>query len=93
VDELMTALSEIDASSVPVDASQAEFTSSHKMDNAQRERLERLLSDKFRVNVKINEKVDESLMAGLVIKMGTLEIDGTLLNRYREAVAELKKAV
>jgi F0F1-type ATP synthase delta subunit len=35
--------------------------------------------------------VDDSLLAGLVLKMGSLEIDGSLRNRYQEAVQEVKK--
>ena len=37
------------------------------------------------------EKVDEDLLAGIILKLGSLEIDGSLLNRYSEAAAEVKK--
>ena len=93
IDELIAALEEVDATSIHVDASETEFTTSHPMDPTQRERLEKLLNEKFGVDIKIEEKVDASLLAGIAIKLGSLEIDGSLLNRYKEGVAEVTKNV
>jgi F-type H+-transporting ATPase subunit b len=92
IDELLDALEEVDAESITVDASAAEFTASRPLAADQKARLEKLLAEKFRVQVKVQEKVQESLLAGLVFKLGSLEIDGSLLNRFREAAAEVKKA-
>jgi F0F1-type ATP synthase delta subunit len=91
IEELLDALDEVDSSSITVDATQAEFRSSHPIEAAQKSRLEKLLKDKFDADVKVEEKVDESLLAGLLFKLGSLEIDGTLLNRYQEAAGEVKK--
>ncbi|MFO7871969.1 MAG: F0F1 ATP synthase subunit delta [Kiritimatiellia bacterium] len=93
INELLDALEEIDASNITADASQAEFRTSHPMDEEQKRRLEGLLKEKFGSDVKVEEQVDEELLAGLSLKMGSLEIDGTLLNRYKEAAAELRKNV
>lgn len=92
VDELITALSEVDGASVHVEASQAEFVASHKLDLEQKAKLEKLLAEKFDVKLKIEEKIDPSIIAGLIIKLGSLEIDGSLLNRYKEGVEQIKKA-
>ncbi|MCX7591204.1 MAG: F0F1 ATP synthase subunit delta [Kiritimatiellae bacterium] len=89
--ELLDALAELDTSNVTVDADTAEFISSHPLYADQKQRLEKLLADKFGVNIKVNEKIREDLLAGLVFKLGSLEIDGSLLNRYREAAAEVAK--
>jgi F0F1-type ATP synthase delta subunit len=93
IDELLDALSEVDASSITVDASEAQFTSSHPLPAEQKERLERLLQEKFNVSLKINEKIQKDLIAGLAFKLGSLEIDGSLTNRLQEAAAELKKDI
>jgi F0F1-type ATP synthase delta subunit len=89
--ELLDALEQVDAANITVDSANAEFTSSHPMDPAQKRRLESLLAEKFGLQVKVQEKVQEDLLAGLAFKMGSLEIDGTLRNRFHEAVTELKK--
>jgi F0F1-type ATP synthase delta subunit len=92
VGELLEALEQVDAASITVDSGQAEFTTCHPMDLDQKARLEALLKEKFGVDIKIKEKVQESLLAGIVLKLGSLEIDGSLLNRFLEAVAEVKKS-
>jgi F-type H+-transporting ATPase subunit b len=93
VNELLDAVEQIDATSITVDPSNAEFKSSHAMGAEQKQRLEKLLLDKFGTPIKVNEKVQEDLMAGLVFKLGSLEIDGSLQNRFKEAAAEIKKNV
>jgi F0F1-type ATP synthase delta subunit len=91
VDELLDALEQVDATSITVDASQVEFTASHPLDPAQKARLESLLAQKFDARVDVVAKVQGDLMAGLIFKLGSLEIDGSLRNRFQEAIAEVKK--
>ena len=93
IDELLDALDGVDASSITVDAGQAQFTSSHPMLTAQKERLEKLLAEKFGVTIKVEEKVQKDLIAGLLFKLGSLEIDGSLTNRLQEAAAEMRKNI
>lgn len=90
-DELLHALEEIDAASIVVDGSDQEFVSSHPMEPEQKVRLEKILADKFGLSVHVQEKVRPELLAGMIIKLGSLEIDGSLLNRCREAAAEVRK--
>lgn len=91
VKELLDALDELDAGSITVETDQAEFMTAREMDPEQRARLETILNEKFSANIKIEEKVDPALMAGVSFKLGSLEIDGSLRNRFLEAVAEVKK--
>ena len=92
IDEVLDAIEEVDSTSITVDASQSEFKTSHPLKVEQRIRLERLLKEKFDVSIRVEEQVDEKLLAGLRFKLGSLEIDGTLLNRFEEAVEEVRKA-
>lgn len=91
INELLDALEEVDSSSITVDPTEASFVSSHPLAPEQRTRLEQLLADKFGAKVKVQETVKEELMGGLIFKLGSLEIDGSLLNRFHEAAAEVKK--
>lgn len=93
IDELLDALDQVDGSSITVDAANAEFFTSGPMDAAQKSRLEKLLDEKFGAKVKVQEKIRKELMAGLILKMGSLEVDGSLLNRFQEAAAEVKKTI
>jgi F0F1-type ATP synthase membrane subunit b/b' len=93
VDELLDALAELDSAGIAVDATSAEFISAHPLSDAQRQRLESIIKEKFGVEIKVQEKIQEDLLAGLILKLGSLEIDGSLRNRCNEASAELKKRV
>lgn len=93
MDELLDALSEIEEANITVDGDDAEFVSSFSFDDDQKTRFQNLLKDKFGLDIEVREKVDSSLLAGMVFKLGSLEIDGSLRNRYREAAEEVKKVV
>lgn len=91
IGELLDALDEVDAGAITVEGSNGEFTSSHPISPEQKERLQTLLKEKFGADIKVEEIIDKSIMGGLILKLGTLEIDGSLRNRFSEAVHEVKK--
>lgn len=91
ITELLDALDEVDATSITVDPSQVEFHASHALPQDQKDRLEELLKRKFGADIKVRETVQEELMGGLIFKLGSLEVDGSLRTRCQEAVAEVKK--
>jgi F0F1-type ATP synthase membrane subunit b/b' len=89
--ELLDALNEIDEGSLTLESHDAEVVASHPMDDDQKARLLEILTAKFGDKVTLTEKADESILGGMVLKLGSLEIDGSLRNRYREAVDEVVK--
>lgn len=91
VSELLDALQEVDAGSITVDSPNADITTSHPLPDEIKKRLEGLIEEKFGAKVKVEEKVDAKILSGLILKLGSLEIDGSLINRYKEAVSEVKK--
>jgi len=90
LDELLVALDEMDASSITISAAAIEVVSSHPMEPAHRERLREIVARKFNVALEVRESVDPELIAGIKIKLGSLEIDGSLRNRFNEAIEQLK---
>lgn len=92
IQELLDALQEMDTTGITIDAGDTEFTCSHPMIPEQRKRLAELLKDKFGSEIPVQENVKPEILAGLIMKLGSLEIDGSLLNRYREATEEVKKS-
>jgi F0F1-type ATP synthase delta subunit len=91
VGELLDALQEIEPGSITVDSKQADIRCSHPMDPEQKQRFEGLLKEKFGATIQVNEATDKDLLAGMSFKLGSLEIDGSLRNRFREAAQEVKK--
>ncbi len=90
LDELLAALDEMDGSSITVDADAVEISCSHPLDAGHRERIKALVASKFNVSLEVRETIIPELIAGVKIKLGSLEIDGSLSNRFREAIDQLK---
>ena len=90
-DELLEALDALDSSSITVDSDKVDFTAARPIAEAQKNRLQTLLKEKFEVDIRVQENIEEKLVAGLAFKLGSLEIDGSLSNRMKEAVDEVKK--
>ncbi len=89
--ELLDALEEVDAANITVSGDNVEFVTARPMAGEQRDRLQNLLRDKFGLEIRVEEKIDEELLAGLAFKLGSLEIDGSLRSRMQEAVEEVRK--
>jgi len=90
LDELLTALDEMDASSITVSAPSIEVISSHPLEAGHRQRLKEIVERKFEAKLEIQETIAPELIAGIKIKLGSLEIDGSLRNRFNEAIEQLK---
>jgi F-type H+-transporting ATPase subunit b len=91
VDELLDALEAMDTSNITVDLSTSQFIASQPLAEEQRQRLQRILAEKFGAQVAVAETIQKDLLAGLILKLGSLEIDGSLLNRFREAAEEINR--
>jgi F-type H+-transporting ATPase subunit delta len=70
----------------------AEVTSARPLTDAQREELARALREKVGRTVKLEERVDEGLIGGLVVRVGSLMIDTSIrskLARLHNAMKEV----
>ncbi|MEI6147907.1 MAG: F0F1 ATP synthase subunit delta [bacterium] len=90
IEELLAALDGMDASSITVDAPAIEVECAHPLDEAHKKRIQSIIAAKFEVSLGVHETINADLIAGMKIKLGSLEIDGSLRNRFREAVDQLK---
>lgn len=90
LDELLAALDDMDSSSITISAPAIEVISSHPLEAVHRERLKEIVLRKFNVKLDTRETVVPDLIAGIKIKLGSLEIDGSLKNRFNEAIEQLK---
>jgi hypothetical protein len=90
LEELLAALDEMDASSINVDAPAIEVECSHPLEEAHKKRIQEIIAAKFDVSLGVHETINSEMIAGVKIKLGSLEIDGSLRNRFREAVDQLK---
>jgi F0F1-type ATP synthase delta subunit len=91
MEELLAAMEDMDATSLNVQAEEVQIESSHPLEEAQKNRIKDILARKFGLSLEVREKVVPKLIAGLKLSLGSLEIDGSLMNRFREAVEQLKR--
>lgn len=56
-----------------------------------KKKISKVFQDKMKGDVSFKEEVNEALVAGVVLKVGNLVIDGSLTNRLGEAASRIKK--
>jgi F-type H+-transporting ATPase subunit b len=74
--------------------SSPQVRTSHPLSPIQKERLEKILSDKtggIGAHTGIEEIVDKKLIAGVVIQIGSLAIDGSLAAKFRKAAEAVRR--
>ena len=62
---------------------------SQSMDPKQKEKLEKILTEKFGRELRVRELLDRGIIAGIVIEIGSFVIDGSLLDRFKKAAATI----
>ena len=69
----------------------AEVVSSKPLTKAQEDKLSRMLAGKVGKSVKINAAVDESLIGGLVVKVGSTMIDTSIRSKLAALQTTMKE--
>jgi F0F1-type ATP synthase membrane subunit b/b' len=62
----------------------------HAMTPEQKEKLESILSSKLNKKVTVKEELENEIIAGIVIALGSFVIDGSLSERFRKAAGSIK---
>jgi F-type H+-transporting ATPase subunit delta len=70
----------------------AEVTSAHPLSDAQKKELAATLKSTAGKDVSLNVSVDPSLLGGLIVKMGSRQIDTTLRTKLNSLKNNLKEA-
>src|SRR5437762_1321314 len=80
-------IGKLDATHFSLQTGMCRVVSSFALSAPEQQQLQRALSDKARVTVELEEHIDPTLIAGLVVYLGPLVIDGSLKNSLHKAVA------
>ncbi|OGX36806.1 MAG: hypothetical protein A3C36_01885 [Omnitrophica WOR_2 bacterium RIFCSPHIGHO2_02_FULL_52_10] len=62
---------------------------SQSMDPKQKEKLEKILTEKFGRDLRVREILDREVISGIIIEIGSFVIDGSLLDRFKKAAASI----
>jgi F0F1-type ATP synthase membrane subunit b/b' len=90
IDELLEEIKDLDKSKFTVKTKDLEVISACPVAAEDKAKLAKILSDKVGMRVDIKESIDRSVVAGLIIKIGALTIDGSLKNKLRKILPHLK---
>lgn len=90
IDELIEELKKVDKNRMAVKVDHAEVLTSSVLTQQEEHKLKEILVSKLGYELTIEEKIDTSLIVGIVIKLGGLVIDGSLKNKLIRARVALK---
>lgn len=88
---IIDGLNHIDENKISAKLEHAEVISPFSLTPEQKQEIKKVISKKASQPMDIKEEVDKELIAGAVIKLGNLIIDGSLANRLEEARQRIRK--
>ncbi len=94
VKELLSAgLEDLGRLNVPESLEEAQVTTAYPLKKDEKATLETKLREKLKRTIRVSEKTDPSLLAGLGIALGGILIDGSLRFQIRAAVRHAQQSV
>ncbi|MFH1190248.1 MAG: F0F1 ATP synthase subunit delta [Candidatus Omnitrophota bacterium] len=87
-DVVKSGFSKLDRLRIPEDVHEITVTSAFPLADGERKVLARALKDVLNRDVALKEDVDPKLVAGLVISIGSIVLDGSLRNKVKEQAQE-----
>jgi len=82
--EVANEMKKIDKAKFNLKIEKGELETAYPLDKSEKSSLSSLVVERLGYKIPFEEKVDERLVAGVIIRLGTLVIDGSLSNRLRQ---------
>jgi len=90
IKDVIGSIKKMPAATLKTAADKAEMISAHALKKDEKNDIESLLREKTGHEVTLHEKEDPKLVAGIIIKVGTILIDGSLDNRLRQTQKDIE---
>ena len=85
IEELMdSGLEQLERLKIPEDVKEVKITAAFALEKNQRENLTRKLKDALNKDITLKEEIDPRVVAGFIIHIGSLVLDGSLKNKIQE---------
>lgn len=91
VDELIEELHKIEKKQFQTKVDRFQIITGYSLLDNQKATIRDILFDKTGHKAELEEKVDEEIISGLIINLGSLVLDGSLSNKLRKIIPYLKK--
>jgi len=90
VSELIDEIENLEQAKFTVKTQEIKILSSCPLSANEKEKLIKILSKKMGVEVSLRESIDSGIIAGLVINIGALTIDGSIDSKLKKIIPHLK---
>ena len=93
IDELIEDIRDLDEGRIDTKTKEdkAEVVSAYALQDKQKEKLKTILSSKLGTDITLTERLSPEVVAGLIVKMGSFIIDGSIENKLKKVVPMMKK--
>lgn len=93
VEEFVSNLQNMDMSKISPDVKSLEIVSLTSIEDTTKNKVGEIIKTKIGRELPINASVDENIGGGLILKFGSMSLDGSIKNLIRERGTELKEKV
>lgn len=93
VEEFISELEKADLSKINSDVNEIEIISSMPISVSDQEKIKKTLQTKLNRQVRLYTNEDPKLLGGILMKIGTMVVDGSLAERVNEAAAQMKQGL
>jgi len=90
ISELIDEIKKVAKDKFTVKTKRVTILSASALKTDEKAKLAQILKDKMNSAVDIDESVDKDIIAGLIIKIGSLTIDGSIRNKLRKVIPYLR---
>ncbi|MBN1913180.1 MAG: F0F1 ATP synthase subunit delta [Candidatus Omnitrophica bacterium] len=91
IEELITnGFNQLERLRLPEDVEEIKITSAFALDDRQRKIMVKKLSEALKRNITLKEEIEAKIVAGFIISIGSLVLDGSLKNKIQEQAKGIK---
>ncbi len=87
IDELIEEIGKSDGRRLQLDVETVEVAVPFPLTQVQKEQLKKILSSKIGQSINVKETIDQEIVAGMVMRLENLVLDGSLKNKLKGALA------
>lgn len=93
INEFLDGLKDVDMSRISPEIKTVELVSLTELDGNMKDKFAKVIKDKLNRDVTINSVVDKELGGGIILKFGSMALDGSVKNLIKEAGNILKQDI
>lgn len=91
IDEVIVGIEDMEKGKLKIDGNQAEVIYAFSLPSEQKKKLKKALDSKLNKEIVLVERKDEEVIAGLIIKLKGVVIDGSIKNKLKKMLSVMKE--